>query len=70
MSSVRFICGTQSIHQQLEEKSVIFRNGRYHFYIPRVSMQTVVYFEAILTEDDAIISDALNHASIIDGVIM
>ena len=68
MSSVRFICGTQSIHKQLEERMS-------HF----LAMEdTILYsscfdangglFETILTEDDAIISDALNHASIIDGI--
>ena len=68
MSSVRFICGTQSIHKQLEEKIS-------HF----LSMEdTILYsscfdangglFETILSEEDAIISDALNHASIIDGI--
>tara|TARA_R110002126_G_scaffold72364_2_gene180940 strand:+ start:17798 stop:18991 length:1194 start_codon:yes stop_codon:yes gene_type:complete len=68
MSSVRFICGTQDIHKQLEEKIAAF----YH------TEDTILYaacfdanggvFEPLLTKEDAIISDSLNHASIIDGV--
>lgn len=68
MSSVRFICGTQDIHKQLEEKIAEF----YH------AEDTILYaacfdanggvFEPLLTKHDAIISDSLNHASIIDGV--
>jgi len=68
MSSVRFICGTQDIHKQLEKKISDF-----------VGMEdTILYaaafdanggvFEPLFTEEDAIISDELNHASIIDGV--
>jgi glycine C-acetyltransferase len=68
MSSVRFICGTQDIHKQLEEKIA-------EFY---TTDDTILYaacfdanggiFEPLLTKEDAIISDSLNHASIIDGV--
>jgi glycine C-acetyltransferase len=68
MSSVRFICGTQDIHKTLEKKIA-------HFY---GTEDTILYaaafdanggvFEPLLGEEDAIISDALNHASIIDGV--
>ncbi len=68
MSSVRFICGTQDIHKELEQKIATF----YH------TEDTILYaaafdanggvFEPLLNEEDAIISDALNHASIIDGV--
>jgi glycine C-acetyltransferase len=68
MSSVRFICGTQDIHKQLEKKIADF----YH------TEDTILYaacfdanggvFEPLLTKEDAIISDSLNHASIIDGV--
>ncbi len=68
MSSVRFICGTQDIHKQLEEKIA-------HFY---GTEDTILYaaafdanggvFEPLLGEEDCIISDSLNHASIIDGV--
>lgn len=68
MSSVRFICGTQDYHKQLEETIS-------HFF---GTDDTILYaacfdangglFEPLFTEEDAIISDALNHASIIDGV--
>lgn len=68
LSSVRFICGTQSIHKQLEESLSRFL----------VTDDTILYsscfdangglFETLLTEQDTIISDALNHASIIDGM--
>lgn len=68
MSSVRFICGTQDIHKQLEEKIA-------HFF---GTEDTILYaacfdanggvFEPLFGEEDAIISDELNHASIIDGV--
>ncbi len=68
MSSVRFICGTQDIHKQLEQKIT-------NFY---TTEDTILYaacfdanggvFEPLLTKEDAIISDSLNHASIIDGV--
>jgi len=68
MASVRFICGTQDIHAELEKKIS-------HFF---GSDDTIIYsscfdangglFETILGEEDAVISDALNHASIIDGI--
>ncbi len=68
LSSVRFICGTQGIHKQLEQKLSEFL----------MTEDTILYssafdangglFETITTENDAIISDELNHASIIDGV--
>ena len=68
MSSVRFICGTQQIHKDLEEKISEFMG----------TDQTILYsscfdangglFEAILGEEDVVISDELNHASIIDGI--
>ncbi|WP_422082987.1 glycine C-acetyltransferase [Ulvibacterium sp.] len=68
MSSVRFICGTQDIHKELERRIA-------HFY---GTEDTILYaaafdanggvFEPLLTAEDAIISDSLNHASIIDGV--
>lgn len=68
LASVRFICGTQDIHKTLEEKIANF----YH------TDDTILYsscfdangglFESILGKDDAIITDALNHASIIDGI--
>lgn len=68
LASVRFICGTQNIHQELEKKISKFLG----------TDETILYsscfdangglFETILGQDDAIISDALNHASIIDGI--
>src|SRR3979490_3414161 len=68
MASVRFICGTQSVHKQLEERLSRFLGTE----------DTILYssgfdangglFETLLDEQDAVISDALNHASIIDGV--
>jgi glycine C-acetyltransferase len=64
MSSVRFICGTQDIHKTLEKKLLNFMEKTlfmlWHF--------TWRIFEPLLGEGDAIISDSLNHASIIDGV--
>ena len=68
MASVRFICGTQSVHRELEERLSAY-----------LSMDdTILYsscfdangglFETLLDEKDAVISDALNHASIIDGI--
>lgn len=67
LSSVRFICGTQSIHKQLEEQLSQF------LQLPDTILYSSCFdangglFEALLREEDAIISDALNHASIIDG---
>ncbi len=68
MSSVRFICGTQDIHKQLEEKiSEFYKTEDTILYAAAFDANGGV-FEPLLTEEDAIISDALNHASIIDGV--
>ena len=68
MSSVRFICGTQDIHKQLEEAiSKYFHTEDTILYAACFDANGGV-FEPLLTEQDAIISDALNHASIIDGV--
>ncbi|MBQ8046686.1 MAG: glycine C-acetyltransferase [Prevotella sp.] len=68
MSSVRFICGTQDIHKQLEEAiSDYFKTEDTILYAACFDANGGV-FEPLLTADDAIISDALNHASIIDGV--
>jgi len=68
LSSVRFICGTQTIHKQLEEKISEFLG----------TQETILYtscfdangglFETVLSEEDAVISDELNHASVIDGI--
>ena len=68
MSSVRFICGTQDVHKELEEAiSRFFKTEDTILYAACFDANGGV-FEPLLTEDDAIISDALNHASIIDGV--
>lgn len=68
MSSVRFICGTQDIHKQLEAAiSKFFKTEDTILYAACFDANGGV-FEPLLTEEDAIISDALNHASIIDGV--
>lgn len=68
MSSVRFICGTQDIHKELEEKiSSFLRTEDTILYAAAFDANGGV-FEPLLSEQDAIISDELNHASIIDGV--
>ncbi len=68
MSSVRFICGTQDIHKELEAAiSDYFRTEDTILYAACFDANGGV-FEPLFTEEDAIISDALNHASIIDGV--
>ena len=68
MSSVRFICGTQDVHKQLEQAiSEYFHTEDTILYAACFDANGGV-FEPLLTADDAIISDALNHASIIDGV--
>ncbi len=68
MSSVRFICGTQDIHKQLEKAiSEYFKTEDTILYAACFDANGGV-FEPLLTAEDAIISDALNHASIIDGV--
>jgi glycine C-acetyltransferase len=68
MASVRFICGTQAVHRELEERLSVFLG----------TDDTILYgscfdangglFEALLGEEDAVVSDQLNHASIIDGI--
>lgn len=68
MSSVRFICGTQDVHKELEQAiSKFFKTEDTILYAACFDANGGV-FESLLTADDAIISDALNHASIIDGV--
>ena len=68
MSSVRFICGTQDLHKQLETAvSEYFKTEDTILYSSCFDANGGL-FEPLLTEEDAIISDALNHASIIDGV--
>lgn len=68
MSSVRFICGTQDIHKQLEKKIAVFYTTEDTILYAAAFDANGGVFEPLLTKDDAIISDSLNHASIIDGV--
>ena len=68
LSSVRFICGTQGIHKQLEEKISEFLGTEDTILYSSCFDANGGLFETITTENDAIISDELNHASIIDGV--
>jgi len=68
MSSVRFICGTQSIHKQLEATIAKFLGTDDTILYSSCFDANGGLFETVLSEEDAIISDALNHASIIDGV--
>lgn len=68
MSSVRFICGTQDIHKQLEKKIAEFHGMEDAIIYPSGFDANSGFFEAVLTPQDAVISDALNHASIIDGI--
>jgi glycine C-acetyltransferase len=68
LSSVRFICGTQSIHKQLEENLSSFLGMEETILYTSCFDANTGLFETLLTENDTIISDELNHASIIDGV--
>jgi len=68
MSSVRFICGTTDLHKELEKKIAEFFNTEDTILYAACFDANGGVFEPLLTEEDAIISDALNHASIIDGV--
>ncbi|MDV5168973.1 glycine C-acetyltransferase [Photobacterium rosenbergii] len=68
MASVRFICGTQDIHKELEQKLSEFLGKEDTILYTSCFDANAGLFETILGKEDAIISDALNHASIIDGV--
>ena len=68
MASVRFICGTQTIHKQLEERISAFLGTEDTILYPSCFDANGGLFETLLGPDDAVISDALNHASIIDGI--
>ncbi|ELV8625338.1 glycine C-acetyltransferase [Vibrio cidicii] len=68
MASVRFICGTQDIHKQLEQKLSQFLGKEDTILYTSCFDANAGLFETLLDKEDAIISDALNHASIIDGV--
>jgi glycine C-acetyltransferase len=68
MASVRFICGTQTIHKELEERISQFLGTEDTILYPSCFDANGGLFETLLTDKDAVISDALNHASIIDGI--
>lgn len=68
LASVRFICGTQSIHKKLENRLTKFLLTEDTILYPSCFDANAGLFETILNENDAVISDELNHASIIDGV--
>ncbi|CAD5125338.1 DgyrCDS13577 [Dimorphilus gyrociliatus] len=68
LSSVRFICGTTDLHMELEEKISKFHNREDTILYASCFDANAGFFETILTKDDAVLSDALNHASIIDGI--
>ena len=68
MSSVRFICGTQDIHRELEGRLTEFLGTEDTLLFPSCMDANAGVFEAILTKDDVIISDRLVHASLVDGI--
>src|SRR5712691_12187852 len=68
MASVRFICGTQDLHKQLEAALTKFLGTEETILYPSAFDANGGLFETILTDKDAVISDELNHASIIDGI--
>uniref|UniRef100_A0A452UIC6 Glycine C-acetyltransferase n=1 Tax=Ursus maritimus TaxID=29073 RepID=A0A452UIC6_URSMA len=68
LSSTRFICGTQSIHKDLEAKIACFHQREDAILYPSCFDANAGLFEALLAPQDAVLSDELNHASIIDGI--
>ena len=68
MASVRFICGTQDIHRQLEQRIARWLGTEDAILFPSAFDANGGVFEALLGPEDAVISDALNHASLIDGI--
>ena len=68
MSSVRFICGTQDIHKELEQRIADFHHTEDTILYAAAFDANGGVFEPLLSKEDAIVSDSLNHASIIDGV--
>ncbi|MGB5354349.1 MAG: glycine C-acetyltransferase [Woeseia sp.] len=68
MASVRFICGTQTIHKELEERISAYLGTEDTILYPSCFDANGGLFETLLDDQDAVISDALNHASIIDGI--
>ena len=68
MSSVRFICGTQDIHKQLEDKLTEFLGTEDTILFPSCMDANGGVFEAVLNDQDVMIADRLVHASIVDGM--
>lgn len=68
MASVRFICGTQDLHVELEKRTAAYLGKEDCIVFPSCFDANGAIFEPLLTAEDAVISDALNHASIIDGI--
>lgn len=68
VASVRFICGTQDIHKDLEKKIAAFHDKDDCILFPSCFDANAGIFETLLSKEDAVISDSLNHASIIDGI--
>lgn len=68
MASVRFICGTQTVHRELEQRLSAFLGMQDTILYSSCFDANGGLFETLLSEEDAVISDALNHASIIDGI--
>src|SRR5205085_2571560 len=68
MASVRFICGTQSVHKRLENRLSAFLKTDDAILYSSCFDANGGLFETLLSEDDAVISDELNHASIVDGI--
>lgn len=68
LSSVRFICGTQDIHKHLEQKLSEFHGREDTILYASCFDANAGLFEVLLTPEDAVFSDELNHASIIDGI--
>ncbi len=68
MASVRFICGTHDLHRELEQKTAEFLKMEDAIVYPSCFDANGGLFEALFTQEDAILSDSLNHASIIDGI--
>ena len=70
LSSVRFICGTQDIHKELERSTADFVGTDDSILYSSCMSANIGFFASFLTEEDTILSDSLNHASIIDGIRM
>ena len=68
MASVRFICGTQDLHRELEQRLAAFLGTQDSILFAACFDANGALFEPLLGPEDAVISDALNHASIIDGI--